>query len=111
MNPNEIYTFRPKVAGEDDDRAGDNQEQNKRRKNRTRGKDKTNKTALDKQTKRDQIRREMVTQSNIARLKAKMAEKVKRKKETHEVGAIEDEVMTRIPQMIRSRLEKETEQL
>lgn len=111
MNPNEIYTFRPKVAGEeDDDRAADDQTQ-KKRKNRTRGSHKTNKTALDKQVKRDQIRREMVSQGNIARLKSKMAEKVKRKKESHEVGAIEDEVMTRIPQMIRSRLEKETEQL
>lgn len=106
MNPGEIYTYKPK-EGDQDERAKP-EDANKKRKNRTRGKDRADKTYLDKQAKRDQIRREMVTQSNIARLKLKMAEKIKKKKEANEVGNIEDEVMTRIPQIVKAKLEKET---
>jgi hypothetical protein len=108
MNPQDIYTYRPKEKDEDERAAED--DKSKKRKNRTRGKDRADKSYLDKQSKRDQIRREMISQSNIARLKLKMAEKIKRKKEANEVGAIEDEVMSRIPQMVRHKLEKSSKE-
>ena len=109
MKMNEIYSINPSSKAKPtyaEKLAAEAQNKPKKKQNRTRGKDVADKADKDKQTKRDQIRQEMTRAGNIGRLKAKLAEKVKRQKEIKEMGAIEAEVVSKIPEIIMQRLNK-----
>ncbi len=109
MNVKDIYSVNPNMPAKPtfaEKLAAEAQSKPKKKANRTRGKDRADKTDLDKQGRRDRIRQEMTRESNIARLKARMAERVKRSKEVREMGAIESEVVSRIPDIVMQRLEK-----
>lgn len=109
LNDKEIYSVNPNAPAKPtfaEKLVAEAQNKPKKKANKTRGKDKADKTDLDKQGRRDRIRQEMTRQNNIARLKARMAEKVKRSKEVKEMGAIEAEVVSRIPDIVKQRLEK-----
>ena len=62
------------------------------------------KAALDRQTLRDRQRQDKVRLDNIARLKSRQAEKVKRLKEGSAVRNLENEVVSSLPQMVRRRV-------
>lgn len=77
-----------------------------KKKNRTRGRDPVNKASLMRQTLKDRQRQEKIRLDNVARLKAKMAEKVKQMKEGSVVQSLETEVVERLPNMVQQKLER-----
>lgn len=110
LNPSEIYTYKPRTAEElkmEKERQMKDQLNGKSNKrNRTRGRHAANKTDLDKQGRRDRMRQQMISDRNNAMLKARVAEKVKKLKESKEVSGLDSEIMARIPQLVQSRIER-----
>ena len=74
-----------------------------KQKNKMRGRKRADKGELVKNERRDRIRGEMIRSNNIARLKARNAERVKKIKEVTEVEGIEHEIASKIPDMLRKR--------
>ena len=103
LDPNQIYTISnaaplPKEL--------EKIQAAQRKKNKMRGKHRADKGELVKNDKRDRIRSEMIRNNNIARLKARNAEKVKKIKEVTEIEGIEQEIAATIPNVLRNRFSK-----